>query len=256
MTTAPGAVLFDLDGVLTPTAEVHRKAWAALFSPFFEERGLAAYTDDDYFDHIDGLPRFDGVRGMLAARGVELPEGEVDDPAGEETVCGLGNRKNELFTQVLVSEGVKPYPGSVRLLDRLWMAGTPIAVVSSSRNAEAVLTAAGLRQRFGVVVDGSVAAREGLAGKPAPDTFRYAAELLEVAEADAVVVEDAVSGVQAGAAGSFAQVIGVDRGAGADTLREAGATSVVSDLGDLVAAWFGEASFEPPAPQEGSEDQR
>jgi HAD superfamily hydrolase (TIGR01509 family) len=165
-----------------------------------------------------------------------LPEGSSDDPADAETVCGLGNRKNEVFATVLESEGVQPYPGSVAFLDHLRSIGTQVAVVSSSRNASAVLTAAGLADRFEVVVDGVVGAREHLAGKPSPQTFLFAAKSLGVTADRAVVVEDALSGVAAGHAGDFGLVIGVDRGVGADRLLQAGADVVVADLAELVTA--------------------
>jgi beta-phosphoglucomutase family hydrolase len=228
------AVLFDLDGVLTPTAEVHMRAWDEMFNAFLAERRQAPYTDADYFAHVDGKPRFDGVRDMLATRGIVLPEGSDDDPPDAETVRGLGNRKNAVFSALLERDGVQPYPGSVRLLDRLRERGVPLAVVSSSRNAPAVLSAAGLLDRFDVVVDGAVATADELAGKPAPDTFVAAARRLDVAPADAVVMEDAVSGVAAGRAGDFGLVVGVDRGVGEQALLEAGADVVVSDLAEFV----------------------
>jgi beta-phosphoglucomutase family hydrolase len=229
------AALFDLDGVLTPTAEVHMRAWEELFSSYLTGHGITEpYVESDYFDYIDGKPRYDGVRSMLTSRGIGLPEGEPSDPPTAETVCGLGNRKNEVFAAVLASEGVAPYPGSVRLLDHLAMRGTRLAVVSSSRNAPAVLAAAGLASRFGVVVDGGVSARVGLRGKPAPDTFVYAAAQLGTSAERAVVVEDALSGVEAGQAGGFGLVIGVDRGVGADRLQAAGADLVVRDLAEVV----------------------
>jgi beta-phosphoglucomutase family hydrolase len=230
------AVLFDLDGVLTPTAEVHMRAWDQMFNAFLSARGeQRAYTDADYFAHVDGKPRYDGVRDMLATRDIVLPEGSPDDPPDAETVSGLGNRKNAVFASLLETEGVQPYPGSVRLLDRLRERDVPQAVVSSSRNAPAVLEAAGLADRFDVVVDGAVAAAEGLTGKPAPDTFVAAARRLGVAPADAVVMEDAVSGVAAGRAGRFGLVVGVDRGVGEQALLDAGADVVVRDLAELVS---------------------
>lgn len=231
------AHLFDLDGVITPTAEVHMRAWARMFSDFLASRGVAEpYTDADYFAFVDGKPRYDGVASFLASRGIELPLGEDTDPAdqapGEETVKGLGNRKNDQVLELLRAEGVAPYAGTVAYLDAL-PEGARLAIVSSSRNAEEVLRGAGLRDRFEHVVDGNVAAREGLPGKPAPDTFVHAARLLGVEPADAVVYEDAVSGVRAGADGAFGAVIGVDRGAGAAALSAAGATLVVADLEEL-----------------------
>lgn len=230
-----GAVLFDLDGVLTPTADVHMAAWRRMFTDYFTAHGITPeYTDDDYFAHVDGRPRYEGVQECLASRGVELPYGTPEDPPGDQTVCALGNSKNDAFNAVLREDGVDPFPGSVALLDALEALGVPMAVVSSSRNATDVLKVAGLADRFEVVVDGNVAAAEGLPGKPAPDTYQYAATLLGVSDAVSVVVEDAISGVQAGAAGDFALVIGVDRGAGADDLVRAGADVVVGDLGELV----------------------
>ncbi len=228
------AALFDLDGVLTPTAVVHRRAWSRMFNDFLAARGAAPYTDDDYYAYVDGKPRYDGVRDFLASRGIDLPAGAPSDHPDQQTVCGLGNRKNLMFTAVLEEEGVAPYPGSVRLLDYLGTLDIQLAVVSSSANAEAVLRAAGLRDRFEVLVDGRVAVEAGLPGKPAPDTYVHAAALLGVAVEAAVVFEDAVSGVAAGRDGGFGLVVGVDRGAGVELLRSSGADVVVSDLDELV----------------------
>lgn len=221
-------VLFDLDGVITPTAEIHEHAWGELFSAY-------DYTAADYLEHIDGKPRYDGVRSFLASRGVELPDGDLDDAPGDDTICALGNRKNELFNVILDRDGIAPYPGSQATLDLLESAGIPSAIVSSSKNAVPVLDAAGLADRFDVVVDGVVAADLGLAGKPAPDGYLLGAARLGVDPSRTVVVEDASSGVAAGKAGSFAVTIGVDRGAGHDTLLAHGATFVVDDLADLLA---------------------
>jgi beta-phosphoglucomutase family hydrolase len=231
------AVLFDLDGVLTPTAEVHMRAWAELFAPVLAAHDVSEpYTDEDYFRYVDGRPRYDGVRAVLQSRGIELPEGDPSDPPEAETVCGLGNRKNAVFAEALDRDGMAPYPGSLALIDRLGALGIPAAVVSSSKNAVPVLAAARLADRFPVVVDGVVAAAEHLPGKPAPDVFLAAADRLGVAPEHAVVVEDAVSGVAAGAAGGFGLVVGVDRGVGADALTAAGADVVVHDLADLLTA--------------------
>jgi beta-phosphoglucomutase family hydrolase len=231
------AALFDLDGVLTPTAEVHMRAWRRLFSDFLIKRGIGQpYLESDYFNYIDGKPRYDGVRAFLASRGVELADGDPSDSAEAQTVCGLGNRKNEFFGEVLREEGVRPYAGSVRLLDHLAERGTKVAVVTSSKNATAVLEAADLRPRFGVIVDGNVAAERGLRGKPSPDTFVAAADQLGVPVERAVVFEDAVSGVEAGHAGGFGLVVGVDRGAGAQRLTDSGADVVVADLAELAAS--------------------
>ena len=232
------AVLFDLDGVITPTAEVHMRAWSEMFNAFLTSYAgtgdTAPYSDVDYFAQVDGKPRYDGVRDFLSARGIDLPPGSPDDPPAAETVCGLGNRKNVAFNEVLARDGVEPYPGSVRLLDHLERLRVPMAIVSSSANAPAVLEAAGLLDRFRTVVSGKVAAELGLPGKPAPDTFLHAAHELGSTAARSVVLEDAVSGVRAGAAGRFGLVVGVDRGAGERTLREAGAGVVVADLADLL----------------------
>ena len=229
------AALFDLDGVLTPTADVHMRAWQALFVDYLTTKGVVdrPYVETDYFDYIDGKPRYDGVRSFLASRQLTLADGDPSDPPQTETVCGLGNRKNEFFSAALRDEGVEPYPGSIALLDHLAARGTKVAVVSSSRNAPAVLEAAGLSDRFAVVVDGRVAATEGLAGKPSPETFVDAAAKLGVEVSRSVVVEDAVSGVAAGHAGGFGLVVGVDRGVGVQKLTEAGADLVVADLAEL-----------------------
>ncbi|MCY7397076.1 MAG: beta-phosphoglucomutase family hydrolase [Nocardioides sp.] len=229
------AVLFDLDGVITPTAEVHMHAWSQMFNDFLTARGgQQPYTDEDYFEHVDGKPRYDGVRDLLASRGIVLPDGSPEDPPEAQTVAGLGNRKNVQFGRVLAHDGVTAYPGSLRLLEALRDRGMPMAIVSSSRNAPDVLDAAGVTHFFSDVVHGGVAAQRGLAGKPAPDTYQAAADDLGVAHADAVVLEDATSGVAAGAAGSFGLVIGVDRGVGVEALTRAGADLVVSDLAELL----------------------
>jgi beta-phosphoglucomutase family hydrolase len=226
------AVLFDLDGVLTPTAAVHERAWATMFDELFAQLDppQPPFRNEEYLLHVDGRPRYDGVRAVLAARGIARPDGDPSDPPGMATVCALGNRKNELFSTVLRRDGMVPYPGSVRVLDHLGALGTRTAVVSSSRNAPEVLAAAGLADRLPTVVDGNVAAHRGLAGKPAPDMFLAAAEELGVDPARAVVVEDAVSGVAAARAGNFGLVIGVDRGAGVEALEAHGADVVVDDL--------------------------
>ncbi|MGW9631757.1 beta-phosphoglucomutase family hydrolase [Agromyces sp. NPDC055520] len=228
------AYLFDLDGVLTPTATVHMHAWARLFTPYLEQHGAAPYTEADYFSYIDGKPRYDGVRSLLASRGIHVPEGDVTDAPTEDTVHGLGNRKNEAFNQTLADEGVAAYPASVAFLDAVQASGCLVAVVSSSKNAPSVLAAAGLADRFEVVVDGAVAARDGIPGKPAPDTFERAAELLGVPTTACAVVEDAESGVTAGATGEFGVVIGVDRGVGRAALEALGAAIVVDELDELI----------------------
>lgn len=221
------AVLFDLDGVITPTAAVHERAWAELFAPW-------DFTADDYLTYVDGKPRYDGVRSFLTARGVSLPEGSPDDAPGDGTIAAMGNRKNAVFNAILERDGVEPYPGTIQVLQRLDELGTPQAIVSSSKNARGVLAAAGLADRFPHVVDGITAVEEHLAGKPDPAMFLHAAALLGVPPDEAVVVEDASSGVAAGAGGGFALVLGVDRGANRDALLEHGAHVVVDDLSETL----------------------
>ncbi len=232
-----GAVLFDLDGVLTPTAEVHERAWTTMFDEFLAqlEPAQPGFTSIDYLTYVDGKPRFDGVRSFLASRGIARPDGETSDPPGFTTVGALGNRKNQLFSETLRRDGIAAYPGSLALLDLLEREVVPMAVVSSSRNAPEVLRAAQLSERFTVVVDGNVAENRNLAGKPAPDMFLEAARLLDVSPDRCVVVEDAVSGVAAGRAGDFALVLGVDRGSSRAALLASGADRVVDDLAETIA---------------------
>lgn len=229
------AVLFDLDGVLTPTAEIHERAWKEMFDSFLATvPGEAPFSGSDYLTYVDGKPRFDGVRSFVHSRAIDLPEGTHDDPPGFDSIGALGNMKNAMFQRILRRDGIAPYAGSVRLLDALADRGTAMAVVSSSRNAPEVLDASGLASRFGVVVDGSIATQRGLRGKPAPDTFLEAAKELGASVARTAVAEDALSGVAAGRAGGFGLVIGVDRGAGHAALGDAGADVVVDDLAELV----------------------
>lgn len=213
------------------------RAWERMFNEFLRARdpGAAPYSDRDYFDYVDGKPRYDGVRSFLQSRGITLPDGTPDDSSSQDTVGGLGNRKNDYFSQVLRDEGVAAYPGSVALLDQLAETDLTLGIVSSSRNAPLVLAAAGVADRFAFVVDGAVAHKEGLAGKPAPDTYLHGAQLAGATAARSVVVEDALSGVQAGRAGDFGLVIGVDRGVGAQQLLDNGADITVADLKELVA---------------------
>jgi beta-phosphoglucomutase family hydrolase len=232
------AVLFDLDGVLTPTAEIHERAWKDMFDSFLLDRAggqpWEPFSAPDYLRYVDGKPRFDGVRSFVESRGIELPEGSHEDQPGFGSIGALGNMKNAMFQTILRRDGIQPFPGSVRVLDALTARGAGMAVVSSSKNAPEVLEASGLAERFDVVVDGSVAARLGLSGKPEPDTFLEAANELGVPAARAVVAEDAISGVAAGRAGDFGLVIGVDRGAGREALLAAGADIVVDDLAELL----------------------
>ena len=228
-------VLFDLDGVLTPTAEVHMRAWKAVFDGVFSQWGITtAYTDADYYSYVDGKKRYDGVASLLRSRNVEIPWGDVTDAPEVDSVCGIGNRKNAAFAAALRRDGIAPYPGSLALIEQLRAEGIPQGVVSSSKNAEEVLETAGIRDFFTVVVDGRVAERDALASKPAPDMFRAGAVALGVNPADSVAVEDALSGVASAAAAGFSTVVGVDRGAGAEALGRAGATCIVDDLARLL----------------------
>jgi beta-phosphoglucomutase family hydrolase len=235
------AVLLDLDGVITDTASVHAACWKQMFDEYLHkratERGEAFRPfdiDTDYRLYVDGKPRYDGVRDFLTSRGIRLPEGNPNDPPQTETVDGLGNRKNDLVNKVIEDKGVEPYEGSVELIHQLRHQGFKIAVVTSSQNCAAVLKAAKLDHCFDVQVDGNVIHAQHLAGKPAPDTYLMAAKLLEVEPARAVVIEDALSGVEAGSNGDFGLVIGVARKGNAEELRRHGAHLVVNDLGELV----------------------
>ena len=231
------AVLFDLDGVLTGTADLHREAWKATFDEYLRQRDGTAFvpfTARDYTDHVDGRPRADGVREFLASRGIHLPEGNPDDPPSTDTVNGIGNRKNELVQKLIAEKGVSPYPGSVRYLEAARDAGLDIAVVTSSANGAAVLDAANLTRFIDALVDGLVLAKEKLRGKPAPDSFLAGARALGVSASHAAVFEDALAGVQAGRAGNFGFVVGVNRANQADALRAHGADVVVDDLAELL----------------------
>ncbi len=234
------ACLFDMDGVLTRTATVHAKAWAEAFDTLLRQRALhgpAFVPFDpkaDYTAHVDGKPREDGVRDFLAARGITLPEGSREDPPTAETVHGVGNAKNVKLLEVLKRDGVEVFEGSVRFVHAARAAGLRTAVVSSSANTVAALTSAGILELFEERVDGTTIAAEGIRGKPAPDTFVLAAERLGLYPADCAVFEDALAGVEAGRAGSFGWVVGVDRAGHADALREHGADVVVGDLAELL----------------------
>ncbi|MCD2146440.1 HAD family hydrolase [Gordonia paraffinivorans] len=229
--------LFDLDGVLTETAVLHRKAWKKAFDAFLAERaggadapGFVEFTEQDYLDHVDGRPREDGVRAFLASRGIT----DVD----AKTVTAIGEKKNDMFLESLAEDGGQAYPGSVRYLEAARDAGLRIAVVTSSKNGGPVLEAADLSKFVEVRVDGIDIAERGLNGKPAPDSYLLGAELMGVPPAQAAVFEDAISGVQAGAAGEFGYVVGVDRVGGnqAEAMRAAGADVVVNDLDELLPA--------------------
>lgn len=233
------AWLFDLDGVVTDTATIHGRAWKALFDRFLEHRaGGGAFEPlrlpEDYVEHIDGKPRYEGVRDFLASRGITLPWGTPEDAPGFTTVCAVGNIKNDLFNEILDQDGVPVFAGAVALLRRLRGRGLKTACVSSSRNCRPVLQRAGLAELFDTVFDGNDLAEQGLRGKPEADAFLAAAATLGVPAARAVVVEDALSGVEAGRNGRFGLVVGIDRGAGHDALTAAGADRVVGDAGELV----------------------
>jgi beta-phosphoglucomutase family hydrolase len=229
------ACLFDLDGVLTKTAEVHARAWKQAFDEYLERHGAAPFDAvRDYDEYVDGKPRLDGVRDFLAARGIELPEGTPDDPPGAETIQGLAKAKNELVLRLIHDEGVEPYEGSIRYLKAARDAGLRRAVVSSSHNCHDVLVAAGIEKLLEVRIDGIVAEQRGLRGKPAPDTFLEGARQLGVAREHAVVFEDALAGVQAGRDGRFGFVVGVDRAGQRDALLAHGASIVVDDLAELL----------------------
>jgi len=246
------AVVFDLDGVVTQTSAVHAAAWKRLFDGYLTERRARARgaatpgpgapvgdplrpfdADADYARFVDGKPRYDGVRDFLASRGIELPMGDPSDPPDAETVCGLGNRKNDLFNAEVREHGVKTYPSTVELIHQLHDAGIRVGLMSSSKNTAMVLDVTGLTDLFEVRVDGMVAAEVGLPGKPDPAMYLETARRLGVDAARSVVVEDAQSGVEAGRRGGFGLVIGVDRLGQAEALREHGADVVVDDLAEV-----------------------
>jgi beta-phosphoglucomutase family hydrolase len=235
------ACLFDLDGVLTQTAKVHAQAWKQMFDAYLRERAdrdgepfREFALPDDYETYVDGKPRSDGVRSFLQSRNIDLPEGSPTDPPDDETIDGLGLRKNELVLKLIRDEGVEPYEGSVRFVEAARDRGLRRAVVSSSENCKDVLEAAGIEDLFEVRIDGIVATREHLAGKPAPDTFLAAARELGVEPAHGAVFEDAEAGVAAGHAGHFGWVVGVDRTDHARALHAHGADVVVEDLSELL----------------------
>jgi len=236
------AVLFDLDGVLTATAKVHAACWKQMFDAFL--KGWAKANDVpfrpfdskvDYELYVDGKPRIDGVRSFLTSRGIHLPDGSENDPPDAATAWGLGNRKDRLVADMLKTKGVEVYQGSVELARALRHEGIKLAVVSSSHHCRGILQTAGILDLFDVIVDGVVAERLHLIGKPAPDTYLEAAKELGADRKRAVVIEDAISGVQSGRNGGFGLVVGVDRKGDADKLRQNGADVVVTDLAELLA---------------------
>ena len=233
--------LFDLDGVLTQTAKVHAQAWKEMFDDFLrdwsERIGEPFHEFDrptDYDEYVDGKPRLDGVQSFLMSRGIDVPWGSPSDPPEAETVHGLGTRKNDLVLELIGRQGVQPYVGSVRFAEVARDRGLRRAVVSSSTNCRDVLAAAGIDHLFEEIMDGTIAEREGLAGKPAPDTFLAAGRLLGAEPSEAAVFEDAQAGVEAGRAGNFGWVVGVDRTGQAEALRSRGADVVVQDLAELL----------------------
>jgi beta-phosphoglucomutase family hydrolase len=235
------ACLFDLDGVVTKTALIHAAAWKQMFDAFLREYAAQTGTEFVPFDsvgeydrYVDGKPRLDGTRSFLRSRGIELPEGSPDDPPGAQTIYGLSTRKNELVLEMIDKNGVEVYEGSVRYIGRVREAGLRTAVVSSSANTVQVLNAAGIAGLFDTRIDGVIARQRGLAGKPAPDTFLAGAHDLGVPPARAAVFEDALAGVEAGRAGHFGRVIGVDRTGQAKELARHGADIVVNDLEELL----------------------
>lgn len=232
------ACLFDLDGVLTDTASVHRKAWQTMFDAFLQQRAGDDFVPfdaaGDYQTYVDGKKREDGVRSFLASRGIELPEGDPDDDPDADTIHGLGTRKNDMFLRTLSEDGVQVFEGSRRYLEAVCEAGLGVAVVSASANTRDVLAITGLDKFVQQRVDGVTLRDEHISGKPAPDSFLRAAQLLQVEAAQSAVFEDALSGVAAGRAGNFGVVVGVDRVDQAEALRRNGADIVVTDLADLL----------------------
>lgn len=236
---ATTACLFDLDGVLTRTAQLHRMAWKQTFDALLGERvgtGFNEFTDDDYVAYVDGRPRDEGARAFLEARGVSLPKGASEDPPGTATVHAVGNQKDELFLRLIGERGVEVFPDSVRYVEAVNGAGLAIGVVTSSANGERVLDSVALSQFVSVRVDGRTIGRRQLRGKPAPDSFIAAADELGATPKEVAVFEDALSGVQAGVAGGFGHIVGVDRVGMAQELRDAGAHVVVSQLTELLEA--------------------
>jgi beta-phosphoglucomutase family hydrolase len=235
------ACLFDLDGVLTHTAELHAAAWKAMFDEYLrlraEERDEPFVPFDvhrDYDEYVDGKPRYEGLRSFLASRGIELPDGNVSDPPGAETIGALGKRKNDLVLEMIREHGVRPYEGSVRYLEAAREAGLRRAVVSSSSNCRSVLAAAKIGNLFEEIIDGILAERLHMRGKPAPDTYLAGARALGVEPGRAVVFEDALAGVEAGRAGRFGFVVGIDRVGQREALSAHGADVVVADLVELL----------------------
>jgi trehalose 6-phosphate phosphatase len=246
------AVIFDMDGVVTNTAKLHARAWKQLFDDYLQRRSAESQQafvpfdiKSDYLTYVDGKPRYEGVRSFIAARGIDLPDGDPSDGAGTDTICGLGNAKDEIFERLLHQYGPEVFDTTVALIGRLKGRGVKVGIVTSSKHCQDVLQMAGLDGLFAARVDGVSAESLGLRGKPDPDIFLKAGELLGVTADRTVVVEDAVSGVQAGRRGHFALVLGVDRGHNRSALTANGADIVVSDLGEVtleqIENWFAAA---------------
>jgi beta-phosphoglucomutase family hydrolase len=246
------AVIFDLDGVITKTALVHSAAWREMFNEYLKfregkygERFYEFTHNKDYLPYIDGKTRYDGVKSFLESRGIIIPFGDPADDPGKETICGLGNKKNSFFNKVLERDGVEVYDSTVTLIKQLRNENIKTGVASSSRNCKAVLERAGILGLFDTRVDGEVSAQLGLKGKPEPDIFVKACEFLETSHDLTVIVEDAVSGVQAGRNGNFGLILGIARENNADELKKNGANIVVEDISELggiekLDKWFKE----------------
>jgi beta-phosphoglucomutase family hydrolase len=237
-------VIFDLDGVITKTADVHFTAWQRIFIEYLKSKDApATFTyEDDYVPYVDGKPRYSGVQSFLESRGFDIPYGDITDEAGKETICGIGNRKNEVFREVIQQEGVAFYDGTIDFIKELKSDNIRMGVASSSKNCQFILEAVGLAKEFETIVDGVVSHKLGLAGKPEPDIFTTAAKNMGVEPANSVVVEDAISGVKAGKKGNFGLVLGVTRTGDKNALKTNGADIVVEDISEIslkeVKEWF------------------
>jgi trehalose 6-phosphate phosphatase len=234
------AVIFDMDGVITQSARVHAESWKRMFDEYLQQRAklqgkkfVPFDREKDYYQYIDGKPRYDGTRSFLESRGVSLPYGSPEDSPDKETICGLGNRKNQYFLKYLKEHGTESYPSTMDFIRKMQARNKRVAVISSSRNAKEVLEAAGVLTLFHVIVDGIDSAKQNLKGKPKPDIFLEAAKRLDVNPKRTIVIEDAISGVKAGKAGGFGLVIGIDRSGQNPELKSSGADVVVSDLSEI-----------------------
>ena len=240
-TTTPqfDAVIFDLDGVITKTASIHTKAWKEIFDTYLQKKTkeknlpFREFTSVDYLNYVDGKPRYEGVASFLESREIRLPKGEPDDNPSKETICGIGNRKNEAFKKILKEEGVEVYESTKQVILQLHQAGIKLGVASSSKNCRQVLETIGMLSYFETMVDGIVSAKMNLKGKPNPDIFLTACDNLKVLPENAIVVEDAVSGVQAGAQGNFGLTLGIARKENEEELKKNGADYVIADFEDL-----------------------